>query len=197
LAGNVYGQGAIIIVGLSAGKTSAGYYAIAQKIAVAISGLAQPFAQSLYPYLCNLYEENRSNYIKFKRNALLIGIIIFTIIGIVNYLFSDRISKLISGIIDKELVSLIEIYSVIIIMTMMNIMLNVFILSMKKFLEIQKMYLHAAAIFLIIGIPVTFIYGSQGMAFSIMIIESYILVSGFIIAKTPYHSLIKRSNYEQ
>ncbi|KPC99200.1 putative O-antigen transporter [Geobacillus sp. BCO2] len=75
LAGNVYGQGAVIITGIFAGNKYAGYYSIVQKIASAIVGLSQPFAQAIYPYLCNVYVNNykRFNEIKKKTAFLVIA----------------------------------------------------------------------------------------------------------------------------
>lgn len=186
LSGNVYGQGAIIIVGLMAGKASAGYYAIAQKVAGAVAGLAQPFAQALYPFLCKLFHENWPKYVKFKRNAISIGVIIFIFIGLMILFCAASIATLLSGSANNELVSLIRIYSVVVILTMMNVMLNTFILSMQKFNEMQKMYLYIAALFLLVSIPACFLYGSYGMAFSIMFVETFIMICSFRITKIEF-----------
>ena len=183
LAGNIYGQGAIVILGLVAVKASVGYYAIAQKVAGAIVGLVQPFAQALYPYLCKLYHDNRGRYNKIKSQSIAMGSITFTIFGMLVMFLSRRIAVLLSGASGNELVVLIKIYSVIIIFTMMNVWLNCFILSMQRFNEMRKMYVSVAMIFLVVSLPASIYLGSYGMAFSILFVEIYIFIYGSIIAR--------------
>jgi hypothetical protein len=106
-----------------------------------------------------------------------------TVIGILQYTFCEIIAKLVSGTTPQELIMLIKIFSVAMALTMMNVLVHPFILSMKKYSEMQKMYAMIATVYLLVSIPATFLAGSIGMALSIVFVCLILLVTGMLIIK--------------
>jgi len=183
VAGTVIGQGGVLITGLIAGPTSAGYLSIAQKVADAASNLVKPVAQAFYPYLSRLFESDATQYRIIKHRILLLGVSLGTVMGILQYTFCEIIAKLVSGITPQELIMLIKIFSVAMALTMMNVLVHPIILSMKKYSEMQKMYAMIATVYLLVSIPATFLAGSIGMALSIVFVCLILLVTGMLIIK--------------
>ncbi|MCF2939760.1 oligosaccharide flippase family protein [Paenibacillus alkaliterrae] len=183
LSGVVYGQGTVLITGFIAGQSAAGYYAIAQKVASAIVGLVQPVTQAIYPYLCKLISNDLSKYINFKKRILFYGLATGVVLGIILVYSSDWVVKLITGEISPELIMLLKIYSLVILFTMMNVLLNPFVLSMEKFNAMQKMYIITAILFLVVSIPATMWLNTYGMVISILIIEVYVFINSLRITK--------------
>jgi PST family polysaccharide transporter len=183
LLGNVYGQGGIIITGVIAGHTEAGYYSIAQKISAALVGLMQPVVQGIYPYICNLYEQSAARFNYFKRRIVLGAFIIGVGVAGAGFLFSAEIVKLIVGIPSARMVGLVDITSIVTLFTIMNVLLNGFILAMNRYKPMQIMYLLVSISFLIISIPLTEWLASYGMAYSILFVELFIFIISLSITK--------------
>ncbi|MEK4607344.1 MULTISPECIES: oligosaccharide flippase family protein [Geobacillus] len=181
LAGNVYGQGAVIITGIFAGNKYAGYYSIVQKIASAIVGLSQPFAQAIYPYLCNVYVNNykRFNEIK-KKTAFLVIACSFTI-SVISFFSSAIFIKWVTGDKNYYITNMMRFSSIMIGFTICNVLLNPFILAMKKYVQMRKMYLITSTLFLILSIPVTYSLKGIGIMVCMIFVEISIFVGSIFI----------------
>lgn len=182
-AGNIYAQGAVLITGFVLGKTAAGYYSIAQRISAAIVGLAQPITQALFPYLCRLYLENKTGFWGMRRKIILIGLSISVVCGSILYFASGLVDKIVTGSTNPDLVALLEIYSIILVFIILNVLLNPFILSMQKYKEMQNMYVIISVAFLFFSIPATFFLKNIGMAISILIVEAFITLNSLKITR--------------
>ncbi|MGG3162558.1 oligosaccharide flippase family protein [Geobacillus stearothermophilus] len=183
MTGNIFGQGGVFITGLIAGQTSAGFYSIAQKIEGAIVGLIHPISQALYPYICNLYIEDKAKYKSIKKKVIFIGTIVGAISSVSLFFSSKIFTKLIAGKFVYELNILIKFYSIILFCTMLNVLLNIFILSMERYDRMRKMYVGASTGFLLFSIPLTYVYGSYGMSTSILLVALFLLINSFRIIK--------------
>jgi PST family polysaccharide transporter len=183
ISGNVYGQGAVVITGLIGGQSAAGYYGIIQKITGALIGLVQPLAQGVYPYLCTLFNKDTTKYFKLRKSFITFGIFLGGAVGLLLFFFTDKILKLVSGEINLHLVILGKLFSFILLLTMLNVLLNGFILSMNKGKELKKMYMIIALIFLCLSIPLTFLFDEVGMGCSILFVELFICLNSLIITR--------------
>ncbi|MGS2778931.1 flippase [Robertmurraya sp. GLU-23] len=182
-AGNIYAQGAVLITGLVLGKVEAGYYSIAQRISAAVVGVAQPFTQAIFPYLARLFEESQIKFQNAKKKILIIGASISSCLGIGLYFFSGLVVWVVTGERNPELTSLLEVYSFVIITIILNVLLNPFILSMKKYSQMQKMYVTISVAFLFFSIPATYFLGIIGMAISILLVELFITIQSLRITR--------------
>lgn len=179
LSGNVYGQGALLITGLVAGNTAAGYYSIAQKVASAFSGAIQPVVQAVYPYLSKIHNDDIKKFENLKRRILLSGLFVSGLLAMLLWIFSRLIIDLITGRVEPELILLIKIYSFVIFFTIMNVLVHPFILSMQKYNVMMRIYLKVAVIFIVISIPMTILYKNYGMVLCLLIVELFIFVKSY------------------
>lgn len=175
-SGNIYGQGATLITGIIAGSTSAGYYSLGQKISGILANLVQPISQALYPHLCQIFSESQERFFQLKRKIVWGGMGLGSGITISLFLSANFVSCLITGKFETELISVIKIFSVVTLGTMLNVLLHPVIIAMKKKSEIQNIYVSVAIIFILVSVPLASWYGSQGMAYSLLLVEGYIFI---------------------
>lgn len=183
LSSNIYGQGSIIILGIISTKQIVGYYSISQKIAISIVGLAQPFAQGLYPYMCKLYVKDVLQYQKVMKVIKICTFLISIAIGFVTFLGKSYMTLLITGEKNNYIDYLMGMWSIILILTINNVIYNIFILSMKKYKQMKKMYLIVAILFLCIAIPLTNYMDAVGICLSLIFVEVFIFIYSWIITR--------------
>ncbi|MBI2843610.1 MAG: oligosaccharide flippase family protein [Armatimonadetes bacterium] len=183
LSGNVYGQGAVLVTGLLAGHTAAGYYMLAQKIGGAAVALVQPVAQGIYPHMVHLFTQDFSGYHRSRKRVLAGGLAIGLAVGSVLFLFSHPIASAVAGRPPVVLPDLLKVFSFIIVLIVMNVLLNPFILAMKKYDDMQRMYMMAAILFVLVSIPATGQFGPMGMACTVLGIEAFVFIRSIQIAK--------------
>ncbi|MGG1655944.1 hypothetical protein ETC05_08295 [Geobacillus sp. BMUD] len=184
LAGNVYGQGAVIITGIFAGDKHAGYYSIVQKIASAIVGLSQPFAQAIYPYLCTLYVNQYRSFNVFKKKTMLWAIVCSFAITIITFSLSTFFIELVAGNKNYYVSNMMKIGSITIGFTICNVLFNPFILAMKKYTQMKKMYLYISTLFLIFSMPITYFLDGIGMVVCMMFVEMSVFAGSISIIST-------------
>lgn len=183
VSGNVYGQGATIITGVVGGEAAAGLYSAGNKIASALVGLVQPIAQAIYPYISHLYYENKKSYVKVKKQVLTFGVLFGICISCVLYMTSEWLTIFLTGKKNLDLEHVLMIFSLIVFFTIMNVLFNPFILSMKEYLRMQRMYITVSILFLIMSIPLTYFWNEIGMVYSIFFVEIFISLNSYLIVR--------------
>lgn len=180
---NVYNQGSVIILGLFTNNTIVGYFGIAQKIVHAATGLSQPFAQALYPYLCKLFIENKAKYRSIMKMMKFGSMFVALMMLLVIYFFSDFLVSIVTGAANKDVSVILEYWSFIAFFIFNNIILNGFVLSMGKYDQMQKMYMIASILFLVVSPLLTSVWSTGGMSISLLIVEVCIFVGSLSITR--------------
>ncbi len=169
--GNIYGKGALILTGLVAGHSAAGYYALAEKICGTIASLVSPYVNVLYPVICQKYEESRFAFYQYLHK--LYKYIFITDICLISILWicAGLASWIIQGYVDERLVLLIRGMSFVTVGTIINVLLHPFLLAAGKFKEIQRIYMCISVVFLGISIPFLHFISYWGMVISMIVVE--------------------------
>lgn len=185
LAGNLYGQGAVLIVGLIAGNVAAANYAVVQKVGAALSGLVQPVAQAIYPSLCmNAISDTNRVKRTLKRTISLI-MLMGLVVGAGVFYGSEWIDNAVIGKQSDMFVALLHVYVFVIVLDQINVMLNPFIMAFKKFEAVQRMYIRASLLFLLVSIPSVYFYGAPAMAYTVLlVVEVFVLINSVFILKS-------------
>ncbi|MGG3734194.1 flippase [Heyndrickxia coagulans] len=168
---NIYVQGPMLITGFIAGDKAAGYYGIGQKIMAAMVGVMQPISQATYPHMCHLYEKSVALFREFKKKLLLFCITSSFLVSALMFTFSQLLIKLVTGHENYSLDLLIKLFSIAVLIIIINTQLTQIIYVLNKYNALQKMNLFNAIFFTIISIPLTFKFQSVGMIMSVIIIE--------------------------
>lgn len=183
LSGNIYGQGSVIVTGLVAGHAAAGYYTMARNVTNAVSWLIQPVAQGVYPNLSRRYADGDAGYYRFRRKILGLGAVIAVGASIALFVGSGVATVVLAGKQVPLLTLLLKLMSVTLFFTIANVLIGPMILSMKRYVQMQKMYIAAAILFLAVAIPAAFKFGAPGVAVSITLVELFVFGGGIRIAR--------------
>ncbi len=185
LAGNVYGQGAVIVCGLVAGQASAGYYSIGQKITMILGGLVHPVAQSLYPYLCLNAVNDKHKFADIKKKAFTFMTIVSLLTGFFLFLNANLVARLVTGSVNSDLITIIKIFAFIMILQQLNVLIYAFIMALKQFDAIQRVLVMASILFLITSFPATYFWGVKGMTYTILfVVELYVFLNSLYILQS-------------
>lgn len=192
LSTTAYGDGATLILGLVAGNVAVAYYGLAYKVFAAACGVAQPISQGIYPHLVHLCTENAKAYARARTKVFAGGLAMALAAGAALFVTAHWVARFAIGRWsggtaiahpDSEvLVVLLRIFSLMLMLTIMNVLLHSFILSMKRYAEMQRMYITVAFLFILISIPVTIKFGMVGMTWVVMGVESFIFIRSTQIA---------------
>ncbi|MTI24388.1 oligosaccharide flippase family protein [Fulvivirga kasyanovii] len=93
----VAGNSNLLILGFIADPISTGYYAIVEKILLAIRAPAVLLYQTIFPTVCLLAEKSFDQLITFLKSIVRLCLISFIPLAIIVYIFSDNIVQLFSG----------------------------------------------------------------------------------------------------
>lgn len=76
---NLYSTTNIVLLGFFTNNTVVGHYAVAEKIIQALLGIFQPVLQAVFPYMANVYKENRNRFLllfkKINASILFVSVI--------------------------------------------------------------------------------------------------------------------------
>jgi len=174
VASNIYSSGTIIILGLVANKEIVGYYSMAEKLASAISGIAQPLSKTIYPYISNKSKEFREIFFKkFISSIAIINIFIFGML----FFFSNKILQLVFNLSNDTLNIVFRILLISAYFTFLNINLTPFIYANKQDKFLSLLFGYVGIAFLILCYIMSLYYMAIGVSISIALVEIIIAIS--------------------
>jgi polysaccharide transporter, PST family len=179
LSMSIYSYGSVVIVGFISGQSIAGYYSVVQKFSAGVVGLVQPISQGLYPYLSRQFQDNQSKYGDTQRLILLLALCVSIALGLLTFIFAEPIISLLVGENVLDLTVLMQIFSLTTSLIVLNTFLLTSILVMKLYSEMQSIFIKVAVLFLLLSFPVTYQFGSVGMASLIVAVESIVCLNIF------------------
>lgn len=107
---NLYIGTNTILLGIFTNNTITGYYAIAEKIILAIGGIFEPFNQTIFPYLAKVYKKNIGKFINLVKQVSCYMMIVTFLTAIICYIWGEDIIYIITGTYNKEIVLLFSIF---------------------------------------------------------------------------------------
>lgn len=188
---NLYTTTNIFLLGLFTNDAIVGYFAAADKIRIAVQGAFSSIAQSIYPHLSKLFNENLEIALIFVRKVVkYIGLIVF-ILSLILFIFAYQIIRLIVGPGYPDSVILLQIIAFLpFIIFLSNIagiqtMLN---LNYKK--EFTRIIVIAAIMNIVFSIILIPVFQAIGTAVSMVITEIYVSTAMIIFLKNKGITLI-------
>jgi len=107
---NLYIGTNTVLLGVFTNNTITGYYAIAEKIILAIGGIFEPFNQTIFPYLAKIYTKNISEFIQLVKKISVYLLTATLLTAIITYIFREDIVYIITGTYSKDIVLLFSIF---------------------------------------------------------------------------------------
>lgn len=188
MTGNLYGQGTVVILGIFSTNIIVGYYSVAEKLVKAIVGIFNPFSQAIFPYLSSkavkLYELKKiyNNLLKY---FIVISICVFGVT-----IISHRFIYLLASGFNSEIgVLSFKILSVLIPFSIINVIMNSFIISLKMDRLMLLMYITVGLSFVVLCMSMTYLYDYKGTAFSIVIVEITMFIWSLMIVRKGFQNV--------
>ncbi len=100
----------LLLLGLFTNTTIVGYYSIAEKIVLAISGLYEPLNQTLYPYLARKYKENFDDFTILLKNISILFIISTIMLFMLSQYFIEGLVYLVNGKYETTITFLLTLF---------------------------------------------------------------------------------------
>ena len=179
---SIYISSNIIILGITTNdKIIVGYYGIAEKIINAVRQLLVVFSQVIYPHVCRLANNSLNDLKSFFRKMLWPFIcVIFVLCGLL-LIFSDIITKLISG--DKYnpmIVHLIKILSFVPFIVSLNIQSYQTLLAYNRSKDYGRILTTGSILNIILTFVLSYYFKAFGAAVSVLITEIIITTSLYL-----------------
>ena len=178
LAGNIYGQGTVFILGLVADDKVVGYYSSSEKLIKSLASLSQPIAQALYPFLNRVSFGNLK--IIFLKVMFLSSKVSFLFTCLL-YMESDKLISFLYG--NKMLPAMHSLHILCIGMffVVLNVIKQPFIFAIRKDRENSFMYISVGLSFIPICAFLSKAFKDIGAAMSFLYVEASIFIIGMAI----------------
>jgi PST family polysaccharide transporter len=173
ISGDIYGRGTTIILGLVSNNTIVGYYSVAERVMKAVTGLSQPFAQALYPYIMRTKFNSFETVFKYS----FIGSLF---ISIFLYLFSELIMEFFK-VHNKDAFLTLKILSIALFFTFLNVIKQPYIYACKMDKYNLQMYAFTGISFIPVCIYLSLKLSLIGTALSLLYVEIMIFIIGLIL----------------
>ncbi|CAA6818591.1 MAG: Membrane protein involved in the export of O-antigen, teichoic acid lipoteichoic acids [uncultured Sulfurovum sp.] len=100
----------LLLLGLFTNNLIVGYYAIAEKIVLAIAGIFEPLNQTLYPYLARKYKDDFNLFVLLLKRIALLFIVSASIFLLLSEYFIEHLVYLIHGSYEPTIILLLSIF---------------------------------------------------------------------------------------
>jgi PST family polysaccharide transporter len=183
ISGNLYGQGTIVILGLTTNPEVVGMYSIAEKLMKAISGIFIPFSQAIFPYINKLLTQNINEFRKFYHKSFNYFILVNLITVLISFFLAKYIFLYIFNIDNEEIIKMFQLLIFVGFFTTMGIYLSPFALALNQDKLLSKLYLIVGINFLWIAYMFSNLWSAFGIAIALLFVELTISVFLYILIK--------------
>lgn len=174
---SLYTTSNTFILGLFTNNVIVSYYAVAEKIVIAVIGLLNPISQAIYPHISKVVVESKERGIKLIKQVTKIMGILGIILSLILFLFADLIVNLIFGSQYHEATIVLRIISFIpLVVSFSNVYGVLFLFGFGYPSKVSKVQIPVGISYLALLIPMTYFLKDIGTAFSFLIVETVITV---------------------
>lgn len=184
LAGNLYTQGTVLILGLLSTKEIVGYYTIAEKISRAVANISQPVSQSIYPYITRMVNENIEQFKLFYKKVFTYSLIFFGFVSLLLLIFSKNIYIIITSYSNNIGISSFRILAVVTFLISLNVIITPFALALRQDKIIKRMYVTVGLSFVFVCFLITYLFSAIGTAISLLLVELSIFIGTLKIIRS-------------
>jgi PST family polysaccharide transporter len=171
----------VLVLGVILGNAAVGVFTSADKIIKVMSAVQVPIVSTLFPYFSKLFKEDFKVAFNYIKKVAVFGSVVYVLLIIMVYIFSDFISSFLFGDGLSEISVLIRIMCTIPLFVFLN---NLYGTQTLLNLNRDKSFLYnmigAAVINSVLIYPLTKKFGLNGVAYSVLITEFYLFVSMYI-----------------
>ncbi len=180
----------MVLVGLIAGNTAAGYFSLAEKLARATTGAIGPVLQAAYPHTICLINESKSAALRFLRRAIGFGGVLGAIAGLGIFLFARFIARVAFGGSAPEVLVLVRWTAIFPFWATLNGILGTLVLipfGCDK--PVSRLVFTAALVNISVGSLLIWAAGALGGVIGMILIEGFLFVGNLVVLSRERISL--------
>ncbi len=167
-----------ILLGLLTTDILVGYYSIAEKITVAVSGITYPLLKAIYPYFSSVYKNSKDRFFELNKRLSIYLFIVLVPLFLVLFLFSREILYFIGGEEPSSLMVItLQIFSFKVLFGSYGTQWTQILITLSKGKILQKILVRAAFINMFIAPIVIFLFSLKGLVFWSLLITLYTTLS--------------------
>lgn len=191
MATSLYTASNVFILGLLTNNTYVGYYAISEKIILAVVGLLSPISQAIYPYISRTVNKSKEKGLEFIRKITLIMGALGFILSILIFIFAGLIIEILAGSQYTQSIIVLQILAFLPLVVGLS---NVFGIQTMLTLNYKKAFsriIITAGVFnIVLALLLVPFYKQIGISVSFLITETLITVSMYLYLKHKGINLI-------
>ncbi|HHD81792.1 MAG TPA: flippase [Campylobacterales bacterium] len=167
---SMYTSANLLLLGFLTNNVIVGYYAIAEKIVLAIAGIFEPLNHALYPYLARKYKENFGHFvILLKRIALLFIVSALGFLLISEY-FVQELVYLVHGAYHLSIAFLLSIFLLRVLTYPYGALLSNALIIMKETKDYMKVMNYTVILnFMFVPLSIYF-YDAMGLVIAFIFV---------------------------
>lgn len=176
----------LVVLAFIADPISIGYFAIVERILVAIKAPAVLLYQTVYPRLCSVAEQSQERLITFSRQIVRYVYLFFIPVAIITCVFAHQIVTLFAGQLIKEPVHLLYIVSTIPLIVALNIPPTQTLLAYKHHRTYAIITISGGVLNLILNLILIKLFLATGAAMTALITELCVTTLIYITISSKY-----------
>jgi len=172
----------LLLLGLFTNNILVGYYAIAEKIVLAIAGIFEPLNQTIYPYLARKYKEDFQLFVHFIKRTSLLFITVSLLFVLLSEYFIEELVYLIQGSYETSIIYLLSIFLLRVFTYPFGGLLSNSLIIMKKTKEYMRVMNYTVLLnFLLVPISIYY-FQAIGLIIAFLIVTFiHVLLLGYYV----------------
>lgn len=181
IAISLYTTSNIFILGLITNNIIVGYYSAAEKIITAFNGVLDSLSQTIYPHISKLTLESKEMALAFARKVVkVIGVPIF-FMSLALLIFAPHIVNIILGEKFKESIAVVQILSFTNFVIFLSNIFGIQVMLNFGYQDVfKRIVLTAGTLNIILVLVLSLSFQHIGVAFAVLITETYITCRQFV-----------------
>jgi PST family polysaccharide transporter len=179
---SVYTSSNVFILGLMTTPLIVGYYAAAGKLITAVTGLASPVSQAVYPHIVGLIAKSRVQALEFIYRLLIAQGGVMLVLSVVLFIAAPNAVRLLLGPQFEACIPLVHIMAALPFLIGLSNVLGIqtmMAFDMKK--AFSRIIVGCGVLNIAILFPLIAVAGAAGAASALLIVESVVTVSMVLV----------------
>lgn len=196
IAINMYTTTNTFLLGLLTNNTLVGYYSIAEKIILAVTGLLNPISQALYPFISRTVKtDDKTRSIEFIRKITKIMTLVGIVLSAGLFIFAKPIILLLFGQSYVNSVIILQIISIVPLAVSLSTVFGVeTMLTFNYKKAFTSIVMIGGIIDIVLGIILITLMKEIGIAISFATTEIFITIAMFIFLQRKGIKIINRNH---
>jgi O-antigen/teichoic acid export membrane protein len=176
VAVNIYTSSNTIVLGLLQGPASVGLYAPADRLRMVAQAIIPPISQAVYPRVSRMFVEDRDKGLELSQHVLLLLGAITLVASAALFLAAEPLVILIAGPMFAGAVPVLRWLAPIPFIVSINTVLGMqMMLPLGLNRPFSRVLIRAAAVDLVLIVPLTWYFGAEGAAMSVLAAELWVV----------------------